>query len=68
MSVNLEFMKAGYPPIDIKITNRRRYYDCFTDYHETGSPDAMTELFASYPEQELERYLSIIKTANSLSG
>lgn len=67
MLVNLEFMKAGYPPIDIKFADRRRYYDCFTDYHQTGSSKGMTELFASYLEQEMERYLFIIKTANSLS-
>jgi Fic family protein len=67
MLVNLELMKAGYPPIDIKFSDRRRYYDCFTAYHQTGSPLAMTELLAFYLQQELERYLSIIKTANSLS-
>jgi Fic family protein len=66
MLVNLELMKAGNPPIDIKFADRRRYYDCFNDYHQTGKPAAMTELFASYLEQELERYLSIIKTANGL--
>ena len=66
MMVNLELMKAGNPPIDIKFTDRRRYYDCFNDYDQTGNPKAMIELFESYLEQELERYLSIIKVANGL--
>lgn len=65
--VNLELIKAGNPPIDIKFADRRRYYDCFKDYHQTSNPKAMTKLFTSYLEQELERYLSIIKTANGLS-
>lgn len=64
--INLELMKAGDPPIDIKFTDRRRYYDCFNDYHQTGKPTAMTALFASYLEQELERLLTIIRTANGL--
>jgi hypothetical protein len=66
MLVNLELMKAGYPPIDIKFADRRRYYDCFTDYHRTGNAGEMTGLFASYLEQELCRYLTIIKTANGI--
>ena len=27
--VNLELMKAGYPPIDIKFTDRLKYYEAF---------------------------------------
>lgn len=29
--VNLELMKAGYPPIDIKFTYRFKYYDAATN-------------------------------------
>lgn len=64
--VNLELMKAGHPPIDIKFADRRRYYDCFYNYHLTVHPKAMTSLFASYLEQELERYLSILRIANGV--
>ena len=31
--VNLELMKAGYPPIDIKFTDRLAYYNAFDEYH-----------------------------------
>ena len=31
--VNLELMKAGYPPIDIQFTDRMAYYDAFDEYH-----------------------------------
>ena len=31
--VNLELMKAGYPPIDIKFKDRLAYYQAFDDYH-----------------------------------
>lgn len=33
--VNLELMKAGYPPIDIKFTDRMVYYNAFDAYHES---------------------------------
>lgn len=28
--LNLKLMKGGYPPINIKYADRKRYYDCFT--------------------------------------
>ena len=31
--VNLELMKAGYPPIDIKFSDRLAYYQAFDDFH-----------------------------------
>ena len=34
--VNLELMKAGYPPIDIKFTDRLAYYNAFDEYHVKG--------------------------------
>lgn len=32
--VNLELMKAGYPPIDIKFTDRVAYYNAFDEFVE----------------------------------
>ena len=31
--INLELMKLGYPPIDIKFTDRMRYYDAFDAFY-----------------------------------
>ena len=53
--VNLELMKAGYPPIDIKFTDRLRYYDAFEDRSD------MVQLFAQYLDARLEQYLSVLK-------
>jgi len=58
--VNLELMRAGYPPIDIKFTDRMRYYQAFDDYHENKSIAAMEGLFAEYVNARLDEYLSII--------
>lgn len=58
--VNLELMKAGYPPIDIKFADRLAYYQAFDDYHLTQSLAAMEKLFAGYLLERLEQYLRML--------
>lgn len=59
--VNLELMKAGYPPIDIKFTDRVRYYNAFDEYHTKHNFSAMESLFAEYINARLDLYLKILK-------
>ena len=58
--INLELMKAGYPPIDIKFTDRKRYYDAFDAYYVKKDLSAMTKLFAEYLNARLTEYLKIL--------
>lgn len=58
--VNLELMKAGYPPIDIKFADRLAYYNAFDEYHVKHSLRAMERLFAKYVNERLDNYLAII--------
>lgn len=59
--MNLGLMKDGYPAINIKFADRRRYYNCFTAYHQSGgNPEAMTQLIAEYVQDALEKYLEIL--------
>lgn len=57
--VNLELMKAGYPPIDIKFTDRVAYYNAFDEYHVKGKLNAMEKLFAGYINERLDQYLAM---------
>ena len=59
--VNLELMKAGYPPIDIKFTDRITYYNAFDEYHAKHNLSAMETLFARYVEARLDKYLKILQ-------
>ena len=59
--VNLELMKAGYPPINIKFTDRRAYYDAFDEYHANGNLSAMERLFAECIDARLDAYLSMLQ-------
>ncbi|MCI7788102.1 MAG: Fic family protein [Mollicutes bacterium] len=65
--VNLELMKLGYPPIDIKYTDRKSYYNAFDSYSETGSPKAMFKLFAKYLTERLRRYIETVRTAEQIA-
>ena len=59
--VNLELMKAGYPPIDIKFTDRITYYNAFDEYYVKYNLSAMENLFAGYINARLDMYLDILK-------
>ena len=65
--LNLELMKQGYPPINIKYSDRKRYYSCFTSYHTKNDPSEMVLLVAENVESEIQRYIEIIKMANEIA-
>lgn len=60
--LNFELMKSGLLPVNIKFSDRIKYYDCFDDYRTTNSPGSLVSLVADYEIQELERYISIIES------
>lgn len=57
---NLELMKEGYPPIDIKYQDRARYYKAFDEYYGNNNLNSMIELFAEYVEERLDKYLQFL--------
>lgn len=59
--LNLELMKAGFLPVNIKFADRLAYYQSFDDYF-AGSKTAakLTALITQYEIKELERYLQMI--------
>ena len=59
--VNLELMKAGYPPIDIKYMDQVAYYNAFDEYHVKNNLSAMENLFAKYINERLDMCLKILQ-------
>ena len=59
--LNLDLIQNGYPMIDIKLSDRKRYYDAFDAYYGDGKADAMIELIAGYVKERLDEYLEILK-------
>lgn len=60
--VNLELMKSGYPPIDIKFADRIAYYNAFDEYYVKHNLSAMENLFAGYVNERLDTYLKMLKS------
>lgn len=58
--VNLELMKMGYPPIDIKFTDRLKYYKAFDEYYLKDNISVMADMFAAYLNERLDILLSIL--------
>lgn len=58
--MNLELMKSGYPPIDIKFKDRIAYYNAFDDYHVNDHLSSMENLFAKYINERLDIYLNML--------
>ncbi len=61
--INYELMLSGYPPIDIKYKDVKKYYEAFEQYH-TGSKDisGMVFLVAHYLEESIDKWLSVFES------
>ena len=58
--MNFELMQNGYPPINVKFSDRKRYYDAFDSYSRNQDAMPMTNLIAEYVTERLEQYLMVI--------
>lgn len=63
--LNLMLMQQGYPPIDVKFADRKRYYSCFDSYYKDKTAAPMVELITGYLEERLGRYLDLLKEVKS---
>jgi len=52
--LNLELIKAGYSPVNVKFKDRQMYIECFDDYHLSGNSDKFAKMVAEYELEELE--------------
>ncbi len=57
--LNLFLMQNGYPPINVKFDNRKRYYDAFDSYYRESDVSAMAKMAAEYIDERLKKYLSL---------
>ena len=58
--INLELLQNGYPAINVKFTDRRRYYDAFDAYYRNQNASPMIHLIAEYVDERLEMYLTVL--------
>lgn len=53
--LNFMLMQNGYPPINVKFADRKRYYEAFDSYYRDGDARAMVKMVAEYVEIILVR-------------
>lgn len=58
--MNLDLIRCGYPPINVKFTDRKKYYDAFDAYFRDGDAGAMIDLVAGYVNERLDAYLETL--------
>jgi Fic family protein len=56
--LNLELIKKGFLPVNIKFADRKKYYDCFDSFYPGAhTPDSLTRLILAYEEEEMSKYI-----------
>lgn len=55
--LNLMLMQAGYPPVNVKYSDRKRYYEAFDTYYRDSSQEGMLRIVTDLLEEQLTHYL-----------
>ena len=58
--LNLDLIRNGYPPINVKFTDRKRYYDAFDAFYKDNDATPMTELIAEYIDLRFDDYFAVL--------
>jgi Fic family protein len=59
--LNLELIKAGLLPVNIKFADRQRYYSCFDAFALEKTCEPLANLISEYEEEELTKRIATIK-------
>lgn len=60
--LNLDLIRNGYPPINVKFTDRKRYYDAFDAYYRDNDVVPMANLISEYINIRLDEYLEVLES------
>lgn len=53
--LNLILMQAGYPPINVKYSDRKRYYEAFDEYYKNNNPSNMLSILLANSLSKLKK-------------
>ncbi len=59
--LNLDLIQNGYPAINVKFTDRKKYYLAFDEYYKNNNAEPMITLIGEYVIERIEQYLVILK-------
>lgn len=60
--LNLDLIRNGYPPINVKFTDRKRYYEAFDAFYRDNDASKMITLIAEYVNERLDEYLAVLES------
>ena len=58
--MNLELIRHGYPAINVKFADRRRYYNAFDSFYRDNDSEPMINLVAEYVSERYDDYFRIL--------
>lgn len=58
--LNLDLIQNGFPAINVKFTDRKKYYLAFDEFYKNNNAEPMINLVAEYVIERLEQYLEIL--------
>lgn len=59
--LNLDLIQNGYPAINVKFTDRKKYYAAFDEFYKNNHAEPMIKLVSEYVIERMEQYLEILK-------
>ena len=63
--LNLDLIQNGFPPINVKFSDRRRYYNAFEAWSRQGDVQLMAELIGEYVADGLGMYLEVLERTSN---
>lgn len=58
--LNLDLIRNGYPPINVKFSDRKRYYDAFDAFYRDNNSKPMIDIVAEYVDKCLDEYFELL--------
>ena len=58
--MNLELIRNGYPAINVKFADRKRYYNAFDSFYRDHDPEPMINLVAEYVSARYDDYFRVL--------
>lgn len=59
--LNLELIRNGYPAINVKFSDRKRYYNAFDSFYRDNNAEPMIQLVAEYVSARYDDYFRILE-------
>ena len=67
--LNLDLMRNGYPPINIKLKDRERYYYCLQAYQGSDENELpMIQMVGEYLENALAERIAVLEKSKTING